>query len=54
MGKKEHELGKAEVHGAMLATVSRRADKRRRGTVVAEMAMWPYHGMAEGVDWTRG
>jgi hypothetical protein len=27
IGKKEQALGKAEVHGAMLATVSRRADE---------------------------
>jgi hypothetical protein len=37
IGKKEQALGKAEVHGAVLATVSYRVDERRRGTVVAEM-----------------
>jgi hypothetical protein len=41
VGKKEHALGKAEVHGVVLATVSRRADKRRRELAVAEMAMCP-------------
>jgi hypothetical protein len=37
-----------------LATVSRRADERRQGLAVAEMAMWPYRGAAEGRDGTRG
>jgi hypothetical protein len=50
MGKKEHELGKAEVHGVVLATVSHHVDERRRGTMVAEMEMWPYHGTIEGMD----
>jgi hypothetical protein len=53
MEKKEHELGEAEVHGAVLATVSRHTDERRRGTVVAERAMRPYRCSAEGVDGTR-
>jgi hypothetical protein len=39
VGKKEHTLGKAEVHSAVLATVSRRANERRRGTMVAKMEM---------------
>jgi hypothetical protein len=37
-----------------LATVSRRTDERRRDTVVAEMAMWPYRCTVDGVEWTRG
>jgi hypothetical protein len=41
VGKKEHALGKAEVHGAVLATASRRVDERRRDLTVAEMAMCP-------------
>jgi hypothetical protein len=41
VGKKEHALGKAEVHGAMLATVSHRTDEHRRELAVAEMAMCP-------------
>jgi hypothetical protein len=53
MEKKEHELGEAEVHGAVLATVGHRADEHRRGTVVAERAMRPYRCLAEGVDGMR-
>jgi hypothetical protein len=39
MEKKEHELGEAEVHGVVLATVGHHADECRRGTVVVERAM---------------
>jgi hypothetical protein len=41
VGKKEHTLGKVKVHGAVLATASRRADERRRDLTVAETAMCP-------------
>jgi hypothetical protein len=37
-----------------VAMVSRHADERRQGLAVAEMAMWPYRGAAEGRDGTRG
>jgi hypothetical protein len=39
LGKKEQALGKVEVHSVVLATVSRRADERRRDLAVAETAM---------------
>jgi hypothetical protein len=39
IGKKEQVLGKAKVHGVMLAMVSHRADERRRDLAVAETAM---------------
>jgi hypothetical protein len=37
-----------------LATVSRRADERRRGLAVAELAILPYRCASEGRDGTRG
>jgi hypothetical protein len=54
IGKREQVLGKAEVHGAVLTTVSHRVDEHRRDLTVAETAMWPYCGASEGRDGMRG
>jgi hypothetical protein len=39
IGKKEQVLGKVEVHGVVLAMMSRHANERRRDLAMAKMAM---------------